>query len=246
MAFYFFFAQFPVLLLLLILFSRTGGRAPDWQEALLNSFRQVLPPNASALMIHTIEQISGGAVAGTGAILAGAYAVWGALNGTWAAMTGLNKAYEVEEHRPWWRVVSIMFALTLVLTALALIALAAVVYGGSYVGAAANSGFLRRPIEWIVLIILVLFSFAVLYRFGPDVDDRRWQWSIPGAVVAVSFWAPATVLLRIYQEHFGSSRIYGGLTSVVTVLLWLYLTGAAIFVGGEANSELKKAAAKNR
>jgi membrane protein len=84
----------------------------------------------------------------------------------------------------------------------------------------------------------------VLYRFGPNLKDRRWRWSIPGAVVAVTLWVPATLLLRVYEEHYGSTRIYGGLNAVVTLLLWLYLTGAAIFLGGEANSELKKAAAE--
>jgi membrane protein len=55
------------------------------------------------------------------------------------------------------------------------------------------------------------------------------------------------VLLRAYYQHFGSSqRIYGAaLKPVVTILLWLYLTGAAILIGGEANSEIEKAAAES-
>jgi uncharacterized BrkB/YihY/UPF0761 family membrane protein len=58
-------------------------------------------------------------------------------------------------------------------------------------------------------------------------------------------WAGSTLLLRIYQEHFSSSQgIYGGLEPVATLLLWLYLTGAAIFIGGEANSEIEKAASE--
>src|SRR5205823_8257678 len=97
--------------------------------------------------------------------------------------------------------------------------------GASYIGA--------------VIAILLLLSFAVLYRFGPNLKDRRWQWSIPGAVVAVTLWVPSTLLLRLYQEHFGSSRIYGRLNAVATLLLWLYLTGAVIFIGGEANSEIE-------
>jgi uncharacterized BrkB/YihY/UPF0761 family membrane protein len=48
----------------------------------------------------------------------------------------------------------------------------------------------------------------------------------------------------MYQEHFGSSRIYGQLNAVGTLLLWLYLSGAAIFIGGEANSEIENAAAE--
>ncbi len=38
--------------------------------------------------------------------------------------------------------------------------------------------------------------------------------------------------------------IYGGLNAVATLLLWLYLTGTAIFIGGEVNSEIEKEAAE--
>jgi membrane protein len=250
MALYFFFALFPVLLLLLILLGQSASGS-EWRGALLDSFKQVLPPDASALMTQTIQQISAKAAFGMGAILAAVYAAWGALNGTWAMMTGLNKAYEVEEKRSGRRVLLIMFGLTISLSILGLIALAAIVYGnragkmiGQHLGTPAHFEFVWRIIQWVVIVILLLFSFAVLYRFGPNLNDRRWQWSIPGAVVAVTLWVPATLLLRMYQEHFGSSRIYGQLNAVATLLLWLYLTGAAIFLGGEANSEIEKAAAE--
>jgi membrane protein len=166
-------------------------------------------------------------------------------------MTGLNKAYEVEEERPWWRVLSIIFGLTMALIVLGLIALATLLYGqraGTLIspqrGAPAPFEFLGSLLRWTVIVILLLFSFAVLYRFGPNLKDRRWQWSLPGAVVAVTVWAASTLLLRVYRQHFSSSRIYGGLNAVATLLLWLYLTGTAIFVGGEANSEIEKAAAE--
>ena len=240
-----------MLLLLLILLGETVGGASDWRDALLDSFKQVLPPDTSALITQTIEQLKARAVLGTGAILAAVYAAWGALNGTWAMMTGLNKAYEVEEKRPWWRILYIVFGVTISLSILGLIALGSIVDGnrigntvGRHLGAPAHFEFLWRIIHWAVIAILLLLSFAVLYRFGPNLKDRRWQWSIPGAVVAVTLWVPSTLLLRLYQEHFGSSRIYGRLNAVATLLLWLYLTGAAIFIGGEANSEIEKAAAE--
>src|SRR5438067_2467697 len=219
MALYFFFALFPVLLLLLILLGESDGSRSEWRGALLDSFKQVLPPDASALITETIQQLSARAVLGTGAILAGVIADWGALNGTWAMMTGLNKAYEVEEERSWWRIMSIMFGLTITLSVLGLIALAAILYGsragniiGQYRGARTHFEFLWRVMQWAVIFILLLFSFAVLYRFGPNLKDRRWQWSVQRAVLAVTLWVAATLLLRVYQEHFSSSqRIYGGL-----------------------------------
>ena len=111
-----------------------------------------------------------------------------------------------------------------------------------HLGTPAHNEFFWHIVEWTVIVTLLLSSFALIYRFGPNLRDRRWRWSIPGAVIAVVLWVGSTLLLRVYEEHFSSSRIYGGLNAVATLLMWLYVTGAAIFIGGEANSEIEKAA----
>jgi len=252
LSFYYFLAMFPALLLLLILLGTFAGTGSELRSTLLDSFHQVLPYKASALMATTISELNAKPVVGVGAISAGLSAIWAALNGTWAMMTGLNRAYEVKESRPWWKVWTIAFGLTIVLGIMGLIALVAILYGnwggdmiGRHLGISAHFGFLWLIIRWSVIVILLLFSCALLYRFGPNLKDRRWQWSSPGAVVAVTLWVVFTLLLRAYQDHFTSSqRIYAGLTAVVTLLFWLYLTGAALFIGGEANSAIEKAAAE--
>src|ERR1700733_14436020 len=251
LAFYYFLSLFPVLLLLLILFDKLAGTGSNLLDTLLGAFQQILPRQASALIARTVGELNAGAVIGAGAVSAGLGSAWGALNGTWAMMAGLNKAYEVREQRRWWKVLSIACGLTISLGIMGVAALWTILYGSRAwdvierdIGIHAQSPLLWRIIQWLVTAILLLFSFALLYRFGPNLNDRRWQWSIPGAVVAVAIWVASTLLLRVYQSHFSSERIYGGLNAVVVLLLWLYFTGAAIFIGGEANSEIEKAAAK--
>jgi membrane protein len=250
LTFYFFFALFPVLLLLLILLGRSGGARSELFGALLDSFKEVLPMDAAALLANTTRQLDAKAVHGAGAIVAAVGSAWGSFNGTWAIIAGLNKAYEVEEERSWWRVLVLTFGLTISLSVLGLIALAAILYSHraenmitGYLGSPAP--LLRQLFHWVVIVMLLVLCFAVVYRFGPNLRDRRWQWSTPGAVVAVTLWVAFILILRVYQEHFSSSqRIYGGLNPVATLLLWLYVTGAAIFIGGEVNSEIEKAAAE--
>ena len=58
-------------------------------------------------------------------LFAGVGAVWGGLNGTWAIITGLNKAYGIEEGRPWWGVLSVTIGLSVLLSIVGLIALLA-------------------------------------------------------------------------------------------------------------------------
>ena len=239
LAFYFFFALFPLLLLLLIVLGESVGSGSGWRSALFDLLDHIFPRDASALIAQTVRQLDAKATIGTGAILAGAGAAWGTLNGTWSIISGLNKAYEVKEERPWWSVLSITLGLTILLSVLGMIALTTIRYGGML----PRLEILRHILEWGVIVVLLLVSFAVLYRFGPNLKDRRWQWSVPGAVVATTLLISLAGLLRVYQEHASSSqRICGGLNAVATLLLWLYLAGAAIFIGGEVNSEIEKAA----
>ena len=176
LAFYFFFAMFPVLLLLVILLGRSTGAqlAPDLSllGVLLDSSKQVLPPDASALVANTTRQLNVRAVLGAGPILAGVGAAWGAMNGTWVIISGLNKAYEVEEERSWRRVSAIVFGLTVSLGVLGLIGLTAILYGGragnmvgQHPGAPTHFGVLWRFISWMVIMTVLVLSFAVLYRF---------------------------------------------------------------------------------
>jgi membrane protein len=252
LAFYYFLSMFPVLLLLLIWldkFAGAGSTGSNLRDTLLGGFRQVLPQDASQLMANTVRQLNTGAVIGSGSIYAALGSVWGAVNGTWAMMTGLNNAYEVEEERRWWKVLRIALGLTISLAIMGFITLVAILYGslvwemiGRRFGIDSQPPVLWRTIQWLMIAILALFSFALVYRFGPNLKDPQWRCSVPGAVVAVTLWVASTLLLRSYQNHFSSQRIYGGLNAVVELLLWLYFTGAAIFIGGAANSEIEKAA----
>jgi membrane protein len=167
LAFYYFLSLFPVLLLLLILFDKLADTGSNLRDTLLGAFQQILPRGASALIAKTAVELNAGAVIGAGAVAAGLGSAWGALNGTWAMMTGLNKAYEVKEERPWWKVLSIAFGLTIALGIMGLIALWAMLYGiraGKMMdrdfGIHAQSLFLWRIILWVVTAILLLFSIA--------------------------------------------------------------------------------------
>jgi membrane protein len=254
LAFYYFLAISPAVLLLLLVLKLFASTGFALRNTLLDSFQQILPQEVSALIAKTTRELNSRAAVGAGAFSAALGAGWATLNGTWAMIAGLNRAYEIKENRPWWRIMIIAFGLTISLEVMGLITLGAMLYAslagstmGEHLGVHAQSPFLWRMIQWPLIVILVLFSFAWLYRFGPNLKDRRWQWSVPGAVVATTLWVTSTLLLRVYDEQFSSyQRIYGPLKPAAVYLLWLYFTGAAILIGGEANSEIEKAAAEAR
>ena len=67
----------------------------------------------------------------------------------------------------------------------------------------------------------------------------------PGGIVAVALWVLVSIGLRVYL-HFANSynATYGSLGAVIVLMLWFYLTSAAVLIGAEANSELESAAAR--
>ncbi len=249
LAFYHFLAIFPVLLLFLLLLLKLSDPGSQMRNALIDSFGQLLPDRASFLIDATMKDLGHTAAMGLGIWSAITGAAWAAVNGTWALMAGLNMAYEVKEKRPWWRLAGLALALTIALAVLCFLALGLILYGSraagfvaAHIGIEAHTNLFWRLIQWPVIVVLLLIAFALLYRFGPNLPDRQWQWSTPGAVLALVLWIGSALLLRAYFAHFHSYElIYGNLANVAAFLIWLYVTSAAILIGGELNSEIEKA-----
>ena len=101
-----------------------------------------------------------------------------------------------------------------------------------------------RVISWIAAIAFIVFAFALIYYYGPDVKQQHWYWITPGSVLGVLLWVIASAGFRVYLHFYNSySRTYGSLGAVIILMLWLYVTGLAFLVGGEVNAEIEHAAA---
>src|SRR4051812_21363146 len=175
LAFYYFLAISPAVLLLLLLLQLFASTGSELRNTLLDAFQQMLPQDVSALIAKTTGELNSRASVGVGALWAALGAAWATLNGTWAMIAGLNRAYEIKDNREWWRIVVIAFGLTISLEVMGLIALGAMVYGSlggsimrEHLGIHAQSLLLWRMIQWPLIIMLLLFSFASIYRFAPN------------------------------------------------------------------------------
>jgi membrane protein len=64
-------------------------------------------------------------------------------------------------------------------------------------------------------------------------------------VAAVLLWLLVSLGFRLYLHFFDSySKTYGSLGAVIVLMLWFYLTGASILIGGEINSDIEALAAR--
>ncbi len=237
LAFYHFLAIFPCLLLLFFALAHAPAAEAQLRDTLTQALQLLLPQQSFTLLTSLIDQLDQTAHMGTAIGSAGLGAAWAAINGTWAVISGLNTAYEVRESRPLWKVIPIAFALTVTLAIIFSIALTVLAYAFRFFPGPA------WIVEWPVIALLLLVAFSVFYRFGPNLNDREWQWSTPGATFALVLWLTAVGLMRLYTAHFHSyGIIYKQLNGAATLLLWLYFTSAAVLIGGEMNSEIEKAA----
>jgi len=93
------------------------------------------------------------------------------------------------------------------------------------------------------MLAFMLLAFALIYYFAPDFRDRAWNWITPGSVIRVALWLVASFALKGYLHFFDSySKTYGSLGAVIVLMLWLYLTGLAVLIGGEVNAEIENGA----
>lgn len=240
MAFYQFLAIFPSLAVFLFL----GARIPHLVDSLKNALQdfsgQLFPDQVSKLLESVLNEQRGSALSARQIVFTSAGALWAALNSTWAMIYGLNRAYEVEERRSWWQLALTIAGLTLSSAMTACLAIFVIFFGRQF-----QRGIAPQILEWLALIAALSFAIAVLYRFAPNLRDHEWQWSTPGAVLALLLWLGATVLARIYFGRINDySRTYGHLNGVAMLLLWLYVTNGAILIGGEMNSEIEKASTR--
>lgn len=95
-------------------------------------------------------------------------------------------------------------------------------------------------LRWPILLGIVIFLLALVYRFGPSRNRFTFKWISPGAVAATMLWLGASALFSYYVSNFGSYHsTYGSLGAVAILMIWLYLTAFLILLGAEIDETLR-------
>ena len=167
-------------------------------------------------------------------------ALWSAFSGVGAIIDSLDKAYEVKEERPWWKQKALSVGLTI---ALAIPVLSA--SGLALCGSVAGEGFRRHLgigatvvtaweiTQWPVVIGFMFLPSPSPYYFAPNINAPEWHWVTPGSAFGLILWLGASLAFKTYLHFFDSySKTYGSLGAMIILLLWLYITGLSILLGG--------------
>jgi membrane protein len=251
LAYYFFLALFPALICITSLIGLLAGSSAHLHDSLLRYMSAALPPAAFELVRQTLEQTTragGGGKIGFGIVAS----LWSATAGLTALQDTLNAVYNVRESRPLWKIYGTAMAMTVVCSVLVVAALAVILYGdkaamlfANRMGLGGVATWSWKILQWPAALVFLALVFSLIYYFGPDVDQRHWQWLTPGALIGMTTWVIASAALRIYLHYYNSyTATYGSLGAVMILLLWFYVTGLMLLLGAEVNAEIENAAAK--
>jgi len=244
LAYFFVLSLFPALIFFVSLVAFLPG---DMPRQLVTSLEPLLPPAALAVVQEQIAKLTSAEPQGilTFGLL---FAIWSSSAALIAIISTLNRAYDITEARAWWKVRLVAVFLTLALAGVVIVALGLLILGpmiASKIGAALGFGpaFVTAwsIARWPVIFLLVSFGIALVYYHAPDAE-QDWIWITPGSILATLVWIAASVGLQMYLRIAGSfAETYGALGGAMVVLLWMYVTGVAILVGGEMNAEIEHA-----
>jgi membrane protein len=212
-----------------------------------------MPAEAATLLEDSLRRTAQGSSGGVLMTLFGlALAFWTTTSAASTLMVGLTTTFDRKDERAFVRKRLIALAIVLALGLGAALVLGLLVLGphverwiGDATGAPTLTAWAWWTAQWPILVLALLFAFAIVLYFGPHVDQPRWQLVTPGAVTALLVWLAASGGLAVYAAHFGSyEKTWGTLSAVIVTLLWLWVTNAALLFGAEVNAEVARLAAE--
>ncbi|KSU89352.1 ribonuclease [Bacillus sp. VT 712] len=236
-AYYYMLSLFPMLILLLSIIPYLSLDANDAIKVLESAMPAETADIFKENVVQFINNPNGGLL--TIGILG---TIWSASNGMNAFMRAMNEAYNVKETRSFIKVRGLSILLTIGLILTLVIALILPVFGGVILkalvswGLPTSFGTFLSVLRWIVAITIMIAVLSMLYRLAPN---KKFPFAHvwPGAVAATLLWQLTSLGFSFYVSNFGNySATYGSLGGVIVLMLWLFLTGLILVIGGEINA----------
>lgn len=240
-------ALFPALLALVSLLG-VFGQGQSTTSAMLDLVRSLGQGNAADQLRGPISQMVQSKAAGFGLVFGILGALWSASGYVAAFGRALNRIYEIDEGRPFWKLRPLQVLITIVGVVLAGLLLVGLVVSGQVarsvgdtIGLGSTAVTVWNIAKWPVMLVIVVALVGMLYYFTPNVKQPHFRWISVGAGIAILVWILASVGFGFYVSNFGHyNKTYGSLAGVIVFLLWLWITNLALLFGAEVDSELER------
>ncbi|WP_339313596.1 YihY/virulence factor BrkB family protein [Paenibacillus sp. FSL M7-0896] len=240
LTYYLILSLFPFLIFIMTLI----GYANISLEKNIQQLEQIMPAEAISIIEEILQDVSAGrsqTLLSFGMLAT----LWAASKGINAIIKGLNRAYEIDESRAFWKIRGIALLATLTIGFVVLLSILLLVLGSwlktqVFLLVDLPYGFqkLWDLLQYAIPLLVMFIVFTLLYWIAPS---RRLALRevMPGALFTTIGWITTSILFSVYVNQFSDfSKTYGSLGGVTVLLIWLYISSFIILAGGEINAVL--------
>lgn len=223
----------------LIVFSSLLRYTPITESALMQVFQKTLPEYISPFLISITEEVYNRSIGVTS--ITAVVAVWSASKGIHYMTAGLNAVNDLEENRNWlvlrfWAIIyTLIFLFAIIFTLLVL------VFGNSlhilatqYIPLLSGLVAILANFKGVLIFALLVVFFDVIFTKLPS-KRLEFKGQLPGAVLCAGAWYVFSFGLSIYVDYFNGFSMYGSLTTIVLIMLWLYFCMYLMMICAEIN-----------
>ncbi len=233
------FSIFPFLIFLTTLAGVFGSAA--LAEQIVNFLLSVAPEQLVKPLSGEIRAIL--TVPRTGLLsISALLTIWSAMGGVDSVRVGLNRAYDLQDTRPFWylylqNVLFIIGAAVVLLIVALLIVVYPVTfnviatYAPSQLANFASLDHLRYPIAMVLLFSGLLFAHRIL-----PAQSLPLRHLLPGVLLTVLVWIGLSAVFAIYLQNFNSfASTYASLSGLFAAMFFIYQAALVLIFGGEVN-----------
>lgn len=242
MAFSFFLAIFPGLIMLISLLPYFPI-SMDFFGTLQKSIKQIIPGSAGDMIFKTIKDIA--TIPREGLLSFGfVLAIWFASNGMMSMMRGLEKDYATTfKQRSEFRKRLISIQLTFLVAFVLVASMFLIILGNTllefvftYVHFSQLTELSFFALRWVVVLLLFYTTFSTIYRFGSS-TWRPIPFFNPGAMLATVLSIITSWGFSFYVDNFGSyNKLYGSIGTLIVLMVWIQLNCMILLIGFELNA----------
>jgi membrane protein len=210
---------------------------------LQSTLRAMFPPEAYGVVRDQIADMQAESHPGLISVSL-AVTIWLASSLFVAIIDAMNRIYGVTDTRPFWKlrltaiVMTLVQAVILVGSLLTIVAWPQIV---TWLGLTAPAALVVTLVQWVIVLVMVLLSFALTFYVGPDAE-QKWEWITPGSLAGSVIFLVETFGFRAYVQNFANyNQTYGSLGGVMVLLFWFWLSSVVVLSAGEMNKVIEDA-----
>lgn len=241
-AYFFMLSLIPIILLLMTLVQYTPVTKADVMTAVI----QIFPESINTMITSIVNQVynqSMGIIPITVIV-----ALWSAGKGVLALATGLNTIFNCPETRNYIYIRLRATVYTVLFIMMLIVMLVIAVFGNTlYDFIFDKIPLLSHVAQWVLWLknfvapALLTILFLYVYKYLPNSNEIVLKKQFPGAIFAAAGWMLCSWVFSVYLDIFqGFSNMYGSLTTIILIMLWMYFSMYCILLGGELNEMIRK------